>query len=97
MLTALGQDGPGESFMTLWAGEGVDTTNVIRNPSAPTGIYFVTHDARGHHFSFYRSGSAAAKEAGGSEREKEEERIWVRAWSSSSSAAAAASKEAVQR
>ena len=60
MLTALGEDGPGESFMTLWAGEGVDTSNVIRNPAAPTGIYFVTHDARGHHFSFYRSGSAAS-------------------------------------
>jgi 2-dehydro-3-deoxygluconokinase len=60
MLTALGQDGPGESFMTLWAGEGVDTSNVLRNPAAPTGIYFVTHDARGHHFSFYRSGSAAS-------------------------------------
>jgi 2-dehydro-3-deoxygluconokinase len=60
MLTALGQDGPGESFMQLWAKEGVDTAHVIRNPAAPTGIYFVTHDARGHHFSFYRSGSAAS-------------------------------------
>jgi 2-dehydro-3-deoxygluconokinase len=60
MLTALGQDGPGESFMQLWAKEGVDTAQVIRNPAAPTGIYFVTHDARGHHFSFYRSGSAAS-------------------------------------
>jgi 2-dehydro-3-deoxygluconokinase len=60
MLTALGEDGPGESFMQLWAQEGVDTAHVIRNPAAPTGIYFVTHDARGHHFSFYRTGSAAS-------------------------------------
>jgi len=60
MLTALGDDGPGESFMQLWAQDGVDTAHVIRNPAAPTGIYFVTHDARGHHFSFYRSGSAAS-------------------------------------
>ncbi|MBM3586559.1 MAG: sugar kinase [Alphaproteobacteria bacterium] len=60
MLTALGQDGPGESFMQLWAQEGVDTAHVIRNPAAPTGIYFVTHDACGHHFSFYRTCSAAS-------------------------------------
>jgi 2-dehydro-3-deoxygluconokinase len=60
MLTALGDDGPGESFMQLWAQDGVDTAHVIRNPAAPTGIYFVTHDARGHHFSFFRSGSAAS-------------------------------------
>ena len=61
MITALGQDGPGESFMTLWAGEGVDTSNVLRHPAAPTGIYFVTHDARGHDFTFHRKGSAAAR------------------------------------
>jgi 2-dehydro-3-deoxygluconokinase len=29
-------------------------------PEAPTGIYFVTHDGRGHHFTFYRKGSAAS-------------------------------------
>jgi 2-dehydro-3-deoxygluconokinase len=28
---------------------------------APTGIYFVTHDAAGHHFTFHRKGSAAAR------------------------------------
>lgn len=60
-VTAIGQDGPGESFLALWAREGVDTTTVIRRADAPTGIYFVTHDARGHHFTFYRSGSAAAR------------------------------------
>ena len=60
-ISAIGQDGPGESFLALWAREGVDTTTVIRRADAPTGIYFVTHDARGHHFTFYRSGSAAAR------------------------------------
>ena len=59
-VTAIGQDGPGESFMALWAREGIDTATVIRRPDAPTGIYFVTHDAGGHHFTFYRTGSAAA-------------------------------------
>lgn len=60
-VTAIGQDGPGDSFMALWAREGVDTATVIRRPDAPTGIYLVTHDAGGHHFTFYRTGSAAAR------------------------------------
>jgi 2-dehydro-3-deoxygluconokinase len=58
---AIGTDGPGESFLALWAREGVDASTVLRNPAAPTGIYLVTHDARGHHFTFYRTGSAAAR------------------------------------
>lgn len=60
-VTAIGQDGPGESFMALWAREGIDTATVIRRADMPTGIYFVTHDARGHNFTFYRTGSAAAR------------------------------------
>ena len=60
-VTAIGRDGPGDSFMALWAREGVDTATVLRREDAPTGIYFVTHDAAGHHFTFYRSGSAAAR------------------------------------
>jgi len=60
-VTAIGQDAPGDSFMALWEAEGVDTRTVRRDPDAPTGIYFVTHDQRGHHFTYYRSGSAAAR------------------------------------
>ncbi|MBR0658055.1 sugar kinase [Neoroseomonas oryzicola] len=59
-VSAIGQDGPGEAFLALWTREGVDASTVIRRPDAPTGIYFVTHDAPGHHFTFYRTGSAAA-------------------------------------
>jgi 2-dehydro-3-deoxygluconokinase len=61
MLTAVGTDGPGDSFMALWKAEGVDTTHVKRDPDAPTGIYFVTHDAAGHNFTFRRAGSAASR------------------------------------
>jgi 2-dehydro-3-deoxygluconokinase len=60
-ITAIGQDGPGDSFMALWAREGVDTTTVIRRADAPTGIYIVTHEPDGHHFAFWRTGSAAAR------------------------------------
>jgi 2-dehydro-3-deoxygluconokinase len=34
---------------------------VIRSAEAPTGIYLVTHDARGHHATFHRRGSAASR------------------------------------
>lgn len=61
MITALGTDAAGESFRALWAQEGVDAALVRTDPDAPTGIYFVTHDARGHHFTFYRKGSAASR------------------------------------
>lgn len=60
-VTAIGTDAPGDSFMALWAREGVATDTVIRRPGAQTGIYFVTHDGGGHHFTFYRTGSAAAQ------------------------------------
>ncbi|MBW8271399.1 sugar kinase [Caldovatus aquaticus] len=60
-ITAIGCDAAGESFLALWAREGVDTAHVRRDPEAPTGIYFVTHGPRGHAFTFYRSGSAASR------------------------------------
>ena len=59
-ITAIGRDAPGDSFMTLWAREGVDTATVRRTDRALTGVYFVTHDERGHHFLHYREDSPAA-------------------------------------
>ena len=61
MLTAVGADGPGDGFLALWQREGVETETVLRDPAAPTGLYLVTHDADGHHFAFYRAGSAASR------------------------------------
>jgi 2-dehydro-3-deoxygluconokinase len=60
MLTALGEDRAGAAFRRLWREEGVDDSLVRSDAAAPTGIYFVTHDASGHHFTFHRKGSAAA-------------------------------------
>jgi 2-dehydro-3-deoxygluconokinase len=59
-ITALGNDMPGDSFMALWASEGVDASTVRRTDRWQTGVYFVTHDAVGHHFLHYRTNSAAA-------------------------------------
>jgi 2-dehydro-3-deoxygluconokinase len=59
-ITAIGQDAPGDSFMAMWAREGVDASTVSRTDRAQTGVYFVTHDAGGHHFLHYRKDSPAA-------------------------------------
>jgi 2-dehydro-3-deoxygluconokinase len=59
-LTRLGRDAFGDELMALWAREGVDTSGIERDAQAPTGIYFVTHGARGHEFSYRRAGSAAS-------------------------------------
>lgn len=60
MLTQLGKDVFGDKFIALWQQEGVNTDFVLRHNDAPTGIYFITHDEQGHHFTFYRKGSAAS-------------------------------------
>jgi 2-dehydro-3-deoxygluconokinase len=60
-ITAIGRDAPGDSFMELWAREGVDASTVARDPAAPTGLYVVTHGEDGHRFTYYRAGSAASR------------------------------------
>jgi len=60
-VTAIGADPFGDSLMRLWTEEGVDASAVIRRADAPTGLYFVTHSARGHEFTFARAGSAASR------------------------------------
>ncbi len=60
-LSAIGADPGGDGFMALWAAEGVDTALVCRDADAYTGMYFVTHDERGHHFTNHRKGSAASR------------------------------------
>ena len=59
--SALGDDRHGQLLRALWRAEGVDDSAVLVDPEAPTGIYFVSHDAQGHHFDFLRRGSAASR------------------------------------
>lgn len=61
MLAHIGDDIFGDKFINLWQSENINTDFVIRNPNAPTGIYLISHDEDGHHFTFYRKGSAAAQ------------------------------------
>jgi 2-dehydro-3-deoxygluconokinase len=60
-LTAIGTDAFGDRLMQLWETEGVDASRVVRDPRAPTGVYFVSHGADGHRFTYLRSGSAASR------------------------------------
>jgi 2-dehydro-3-deoxygluconokinase len=59
--SAMGDDMAGRSFMELWAREGIDTSHVRIDSAAPTGLYFVTHGANGHEFTYRREGSAASR------------------------------------
>jgi 2-dehydro-3-deoxygluconokinase len=59
-LSALGDDPYGQMLRQLWDAEGVDHAAVDTRPDAYTAIYFVSHDAQGHHFSFFSAGSAAS-------------------------------------
>lgn len=60
-FTRLGDDDFGESFLALWAREGIDTTFVQRDPEAFTGIYFISRRGQEHFFTYYRKGSAASR------------------------------------
>lgn len=59
-VTHLGADPFGDRFMALWQREGVDTSTVKQVATAPTGVYFVTHEPDGHAFSYFRAGSASS-------------------------------------
>ncbi|MCD2184648.1 sugar kinase [Rhizobium sp. GN54] len=60
-VTALGADAFGDAFIDLWKTEGVDTSAIIRDRDAHTGVYFVSHGPGGHVFSYLRAGSAAGR------------------------------------
>lgn len=60
MLTRLGDDVFGQNFRALWDEENVNHQWVSVHKTAPTGIYFISHNQQGHHFTFYRKGSAAS-------------------------------------
>ena len=60
-VSALGDDAYGAQLRELWDAEGVDHSGVKTIREGFTAVYFVTHDRRGHHFHFFRTGSAASR------------------------------------
>lgn len=59
--SAVGDDPYGALLRELWTREGVDHRAVLTDAEAFTAIYFVSHDHAGHHFHFFRKGSAASR------------------------------------
>ncbi|WP_322062665.1 sugar kinase [Paraburkholderia sp. J63] len=62
-VSAVGDDQFGRLLLDLWTREGVDTSAVRVDASAPTGVYFVSHGPDGHAFDYLRKGSAASRYA----------------------------------
>lgn len=60
MVSKLGADPFGDAIEELLRAERVDVSGIGRHPTAPTGLYLVTHGAKGHSFTYYRKGSAAS-------------------------------------
>ncbi len=61
MIAHVGDDTFGRSFIDLWNNENIDTNYIKKSSTAPTGVYFVTHNKDGHVFDYLRKGSAASK------------------------------------
>lgn len=60
-ISAVGDDHFGQNLIDLWNSEHVGVQHVEVVADGATGIYFVTHDAAGHHFHYRRAGSAASR------------------------------------
>ena len=60
-ITRLGDDEFGRQFLRLWRAEGLDISGVGIDPQSHTAVYFITHGADGHVFSYLRKGSAASR------------------------------------
>ena len=62
-VTRLGDDIFAEELRALMDREAIDTAAVRADKGVPTGLYFVTHGASGHVFTYRRAGSAASRMA----------------------------------
>lgn len=60
-VSAVGDDAFGDMLKNLWQLAGIDTKLCATESGATTGLYFVTHNATGHAFSYRRKDSAAAR------------------------------------
>lgn len=58
--SAVGSDALGDMVVRTVASHGVDVKQVVRDPDAPTGVYFKDPTPAGTEVLYYRSGSAAS-------------------------------------
>jgi 2-dehydro-3-deoxygluconokinase len=60
-ISRIGDDPFAQLLRRRWEEEGVDATHVGTDPSARTGIYFITRKDDAHTFTYYRQDSAASR------------------------------------
>jgi len=60
-ITRIGNDEFGQQLQSLWRREGIDQRGIYVDDESPTAIYFISHGAEGHTFTYRRVGSAASK------------------------------------
>ena len=60
-VSRIGDDAFGRQLFELWEREGIDSSSVRIDVSAHTAVYFVSHGAHGHAFSYLRKNSAASR------------------------------------
>ncbi|MEO8158463.1 MAG: sugar kinase [Betaproteobacteria bacterium] len=60
-VTRIGDDEFGRQFLQLWRDEGLDISGVAIDGHAHTAVYFISHGAAGHVFSYLRKDSAASR------------------------------------
>jgi 2-dehydro-3-deoxygluconokinase len=60
-VTKLGDDEFGREFLSMWRSENIDTSGVKVDSIAHTAVYFISHSANGHVFSYLRKNSAASR------------------------------------
>ena len=62
-VTALGDDPFSKGLRAAWAGEGLDTSLILADPSRRPGLYAISTDAAGERsFTYWRGESAASVE-----------------------------------
>jgi 2-dehydro-3-deoxygluconokinase len=58
----VGDDGFGRALLDFWARQGIDTSTVVLDRGAATGLYVNDTDLeRGHRFTYWRAGSAGSR------------------------------------
>lgn len=59
-FTGLGTDSFGNGFIDLWRENGVDVSQIVRDPARKTGFYFISFVDGRHELTYHRDDSAAS-------------------------------------
>lgn len=60
-VSKLGDDDFGREFLSMWQAENIDASGGKTDSNGHTAVYFISHGANGHVFSYLRKNSAASR------------------------------------